>query len=132
MIGWPAPPLGHCHLLLIVLLAVALVGFIVWNVSAAHHAALHNDGMPLAVIHIGLEFQGLAFKQIEQQAFGDGVVAVVLLQNLQTAATRVAQHHRIRLHMGGNVAEKDVVHARHQVERHVLPHHGKKLVVNGE
>src|SRR5260370_41819771 len=124
--------LDHCHLLLVILLSIALIGLIVRHISAANDLSLYDDWMPLAVIHPCLKLNRLAFKQTEQKTFGYGVVAIVLFQDLQTTAPRIAEHHGVRLHMRRDIAVEHMIDSRFQVQRHALAHYGEVLVVNGE
>jgi len=54
-----------------------------------------------------------------------------LLQNLETAAcVKRTQDHGIWLEVRGDVSDLHVVYAQLQIERHLLPHDRKLLVVN--
>ena len=62
----------------------------------------------------------------------NGIVAVILLENLQRASARIAQNDRIRLDMGRNSGEFDVVHTRLEIQWQMLACHEEILVVDGQ
>ena len=75
----------------------------------------------------------LALEQRQQQFLRDGVVAVILLPNLERMfAGRVAQNHRVRLDARGRIGITHIVDAGLEVERDRVAHDGEVLVVNGE
>src|SRR6266436_1871307 len=125
--GLAGAALDHRHLLLVILLSIALIGLIVRHISAANDLSLYDDWMPLAIIHSGLKLNRLTLKQAEQKTFRDGVVAIVLLQNLQTSTARIAQHYGVRFHVRGDVAVEHMIDSRFQVQRHALAHYGEVL-----
>ena len=108
--------------------------------AAAGHEAAADDlaGNQLAcrrvVLHAHvLEINRLALVQREQQFLRDGVVAVILLQDLHHAfASSVAQDDRIRLDVRRRAREPHLVHARLEVERHGIADDREVLVVDGE
>ncbi len=63
----------------------------------------------------------------------NGIIAVVLLENLKMAAgVDGSQDHGIRLEVSGDVGDLKVVNTCAQVEGQLLAHDGKLLVVNRE
>ena len=114
----------------LILVAVLLVGGVVGYVSAADDLAPYGL---LMTLRIGAhKIDDFALKQREEQSIGDGIVAVVLFQDSQAAAVQIAQHHGVRLGMGGDVAEGGVGYTAIQLQRNRLADNGKLLVVNGE
>src|SRR6266581_8240188 len=77
------------------------------------------------------EINRLTFVEGQKQLLRDGIITVVLLQNLETTAgVERAQDHGIWLEVRGDVSDLHVVYAQLQIERHLLPHDRKLLVVN--
>ncbi|MGA2594306.1 MAG: hypothetical protein ABSH32_30775 [Bryobacteraceae bacterium] len=85
-----------------------------------------------AIAVADLEIDGLAFVAPQQRFERDRVGPVALLQNLQHAPARAAQHHGLRLQLGSRAREFDSVDTSFQVERNCLAHNGELLVVNRE
>ena len=72
------------------------------NVSAADDLA--PDRFDLLAVLENYEVNRFAFVQRQEQFLRNGIVAVILLENLQRASARIAQNDRIRLDMGRNSA----------------------------
>ena len=58
------------------------------------------------------EVNGLAFVKRKQQFLRDGIVAIILFQNLQAAPGGIAQDDGIRLKVRGDARKLGMVHAR--------------------
>src|ERR1041385_7179184 len=123
---------GHVSLLrLVILLIVCAVSLVVRRVSAADNFSRHELAIAIFIAH--QELNGLAFIQGQQTALRRDVTAVVLLQNAQIAAAfQVAQDDRIGLQMRRDVSDFNLVCAAFEFQRQRLPHHGKRLVIDGE
>src|SRR5260370_30795163 len=102
------------------------------HLTSEKDVSLYDVWIPLAVINSGLKLNRLTLKQAEQKTIRYGFVAKVLLQDLQTTAARIAEHHGVRLHMRRDIAVEHMIDSRFQVQRHALAHYGEVLVVNGE
>ena len=110
---------------LLIILRVVSAG----NVAAAHDLAF-DDFLPVGALH--QEINRLAFVERKQQFLRDGIVAVVLFEDLQAAPGGIAQDHGIRLQMRGNAGKLRMVDARPEIEWHIFPRHKEILVVDGE
>src|SRR5438034_2020570 len=99
------------------------------HVTAADDFARHD---PCGAVLFSLEeIDGLAFIEGKKQLLRDGIIAVVLFKDLKTTASvERTQDHGIRLKMSGDVGYLNVVSAGTQVERELLTHDCKLLVVN--
>jgi hypothetical protein len=61
----------------------------------------------------------------------DGIIAVILLEDLKTTAgIQRTQDHGIGFEVGSDVGDLNVVNTRAQIEGQLLTHDGKPLVVN--
>jgi len=79
------------------------------------------------------EIDSLAFVERKQHLFGDGVVAIVLLENAQMAGfIEGAEEDGVGFEVAGDVGDFDVVLAGLQVERQAVANDGELLVVDGE
>ena len=79
------------------------------------------------------EVDGPAFIKRQQGRLRDRIGAVVLFEHIEQVFARgIAQDHRIRLHVRGDVVDLDLVLARLEIEWQILSHHGKILVIDGE
>ena len=77
------------------------------------------------------EVDRFSFKEREEQFLRDGIVAVILFEDLQIRfPLRVAQDDRIGFEMGRRIGDTHIIHALLQIERHGIAHHGEVLIVD--
>ncbi len=96
------------------------------DITAAHHLAFDD------LVRLHQELDGLAFIERKQQLLRDGIIAVILFQDLQCTSGRIAQDHGIRLQVRRNAGILGAIHARTEVKWHIFPRHKEILVVDGE
>ena len=60
----------------------------------------------------------------------EGRIGTELIDHMP--ARRIPQYHRIRLQVHGDVIYIDLIYARFQIHRHILPDHCEILVIDGE
>ena len=78
-----------------------------------------------------LEIDGPTFIQRKQRNLRHRIRTVILLEHLQgMLSARIAQDNRIRLQMHGDFIDIDLVLARFQIQREILPHYRKILVID--
>ncbi|SRR6266478_9424007 len=99
------------------------------HVTAANDFARHD---PCGAVFFSLEeIDGLSFIEGKKQLLRYGIIAVVLFKNLKTTSgVERAEDHGVGFEVSGDVGDLNVVNARTQVERELLPHDGELLVVN--
>ena len=104
--------------------------------SSGHIAAANDFARDHAIRFLRLlrhEIDRLPLEEREQQLLRDGVIAIVLFEDLQRhLACRVAQDHGVRLDLRGHAGEAHVIDAGLELQRHGLAQHGEALVVDGE
>ena len=76
------------------------------------------------------EIDLLALEEGEKEALGDGVVAVVLLEDLERRAGGIAQDDRVGFQSEGRPVEGNLVDPFFEVEWHRIPDHREALVVD--
>jgi hypothetical protein len=103
-------------LLLVILLAVSIIGGVVRDIPTANDLALHDARVAVFVcLH---EINRLAFVQGKEQLLGDGIVAVILLEDLQVpAGIERAQKNGIGLEVRGDIYDLYVVRTGLQIKR---------------
>ncbi len=101
------------------------------DVAAADDFALHD-----VIGFVGFgdeEVDGFALEEGEEQILGHGIVAVVLLEDLEVGlAGGIAQDDGVGFEMRGGVREADVIDAALEVERDGVADDGEVLVIDGE
>ena len=79
------------------------------------------------------EVEGFAFEKREEHGFGDGIVAVGLLEDLESGlAGGVAEDHGIGFEFGGGAGEGDLVGTGFEVDGQGIANDGEALVIDGD
>src|SRR4051812_108717 len=101
------------------------------HVSGANDLA--GDALDASILQADFEVDGLALVKREQQLLCDGIVAVILLEDLELrASVEIAQDHGLGLEERRGVGKAYAVDARSEVHGKDLAHEREILVVDGD
>ena len=102
---------------------------VVWYVATADDFALHDAN---AAIVMGFEkINRLPLVQGKKQLLRDGIVTIVLLENLEPTTTVLrTQDYGIGFQVGSDIGDLNMIYACAQIQRELLAHDRKLLVLN--